>query len=142
MTIERLFNYNTVEQSLNRCPGGFYLNKSDLVCDCNILHEETVNAVKKDMISDELVMDIADFFSIFGDSTRIKILWALDKSEMCVCDIASLINMTKSAVSHQLRLLKTNNLVKSRKQGKEVFYSLADNHIREIFETAIEHLTE
>lgn len=118
------------------------MNKSDLVCDCNILHEETVNAVKKDMISDELVMDIADFFSIFGDSTRIKILWALDKSEMCVCDIASLINMTKSAVSHQLRVLKTNNLVKSRKHGKEVFYSLSDNHIREIFETAIEHLTE
>ncbi|MGN0526806.1 MAG: ArsR/SmtB family transcription factor [Acutalibacteraceae bacterium] len=118
------------------------MSKSEFTCDCNILHEETVNAVKRDMINDEFVMDIADFFSIFGDSTRIKILWALDKSEMCVCDIAALINMTKSAVSHQLRVLKTNNLVKSRKQGKEVFYTLSDNHIKEIFEKAIEHLTE
>ncbi|MBO5065782.1 MAG: helix-turn-helix transcriptional regulator [Clostridia bacterium] len=94
------------------------------------------------MPSDEDVADVSDFFRIFADSTRVKILWGLDKSELCVCDIAVLLGMTKSAVSHQLRVLKDAGLVKNRREGKVVFYSLADNHIKDIFEKAVEHLYE
>ncbi len=118
------------------------MGKSENFCDCEVLHEETVAEVRKSMADDETVADISDFFRIFGDSTRIKILWALDKSELCVCDIAALISMTKSAVSHQLRVLKDARLVKSRRDGKVVFYSLADAHVKDIFEKAVEHLDE
>ncbi len=111
-------------------------------CDCDVLHENTVDMVKKTMPSDEDVADISDFFRIFADSTRVKILWALDKSALCVCDIAVLLGMTKSAVSHQLRVLKDAGLVKNRREGKVVFYSLADEHIKDIFEKAVEHLYE
>lgn len=90
----------------------------------------------------ELLSDLSDFFKVIGDGTRIKILWALDENEMCVCDLANLLNMTKSAVSHQLRALRDNNLVKFRKSGKEVFYSLADNHVKEIFEQGMIHIKE
>ena len=82
------------------------MGKSESFCDCEVLHEEVVTEVKKSMADDETVADISDFFRILGDSTRIKILWALDKSELCVCDIAALISMTKSAVSHQLKVLR------------------------------------
>lgn len=118
------------------------MGKSVMCCDCGIIHGETVENVKKEMFPDEAFSDISDFFRIFADSTRIKILWALDKSEMCVCDIASLLCMTKSAVSHQLKVLKDNNLVKSRREGKVVFYSLSDDHVRDIFEKAVEHINE
>ncbi len=111
-------------------------------CDCDVLHENTVGIVKNTMPSDEDVADISDFFRIFADSTRVKILWALDKSELCVCDIAVLLGMTKSAVSHQLRVLKDAGLVKNRREGKVIFYSLADEHIKDIFEKAVEHLYE
>ncbi len=118
------------------------MNKKETMCDCNVLHTETVEKVKSEMPGDEAVADLSDFFRILGDSTRVKILWALDKSELCVCDIAALIGMTKSAVSHQLNSLKTAKLVKSRREGKIVFYSLQDNHVRQIFEKAVEHLYE
>jgi ArsR family transcriptional regulator len=118
------------------------MGKSEKFCDCEVLHEEVVEEVKKSMADDETIADISDFFRIFGDSTRIKILWALDKSELCVCDIAALISMTKSAVSHQLRVLKDARLVKSRREGKVIFYSLADAHVKDIFEKAVEHLGE
>ncbi len=118
------------------------MGKSENFCDCEVLHEETVEKVKKSMADDETVADISDFFRIFGDSTRIKILWALDKSELCVCDIAALISMTKSAVSHQLKVLRDARLVKSRREGKVIFYSLADDHVKDIFEKAVEHLDE
>ena len=118
------------------------MGKSENFCDCEVLHEEVVTEVKKSMADDETVADISDFFRIFGDSTRIKILWALDKSELCVCDIAALISMTKSAVSHQLKVLRDARLVKSRREGKVVFYSLADDHVKDIFEKAVEHLDE
>lgn len=118
------------------------MGKSESFCDCEVLHEEIVAEVKKSMADDETVADISDFFRIFGDSTRIKILWALDKSELCVCDIAALISMTKSAVSHQLKVLRDARLVKSRREGKVVFYSLADDHVKDIFEKAVEHLDE
>lgn len=118
------------------------MGKSESFCDCEVLHEEVVTEVKKSMADDETVADISDFFRIFGDSTRIKILWALDKSELCVCDIAALISMTKSAVSHQLKVLRDARLVKSRREGKVIFYSLADDHVKDIFEKAVEHLDE
>ena len=84
--------------------------------------------------------DVAELFKVFGDSTRTKILTALFESEMCVCDIGKLLNMTKSAISHQLRILRQNKLVKARKSGKEVFYSLADNHVKVIFKMAVDHV--
>ena len=118
------------------------MGKSENFCDCEVLHEEVVTEVKKSMADDETVADISDFFRIFGDSTRIKILWALDKSELCVCDIAALISMTKSAVSHQLKVLRDARLVKSRREGKVIFYSLADDHVKDIFEKAVEHIDE
>ena len=118
------------------------MNKKSVCCDCGVLHGDAVEKVRKIMPQDEAISDISDLFRVLGDSTRIKILWALDKSELCVCDIASLICMTKSAVSHQLRVLKDNNLVKNRREGKVIYYSLADSHVQDIFEKAVEHINE
>ncbi|NLP13064.1 MAG: helix-turn-helix transcriptional regulator [Clostridium sp.] len=111
-------------------------------CDCNIIHEDVVNMVRKNMPKEEYLYDLAELFKVFGDTTRIKILYALFASEMCVCDIASLINMTQSAVSHQLRVLKQARLVKYRKEGKIVYYSLDDEHIKHIFDQGLMHITE
>lgn len=94
------------------------------------------------MPSEDVVYDVAELFKVFGDSTRTNILITLFESEMCVCDIGELLGMTKSAISHQLRILRQSKLVKARKSGKEVFYSLADDHVVKIFEMAIEHITE
>ncbi|MBN2877791.1 MAG: winged helix-turn-helix transcriptional regulator [Bacilli bacterium] len=94
------------------------------------------------MPQDEKLFDLAEFFKVFGDSTRIRILWALEDREMCVCDIAYLLNMTQSAISHQLRSLKQVNLVKNRREGKVVYYSLKDEHIKHIFDIGMEHITE
>jgi len=103
-------------------------------CDCNFIHDEIVGKVKNKMPEDEKLYDLADLFKVFGDSTRIKILWALDKSELCVCDLSALLGMTKSAISHQLKSLRESKLVKFRKSGKIVFYSLDDSHIKDILE--------
>lgn len=111
-------------------------------CDCTVIHEEIVNMVKVKMPEEESLYDLAELFKVFGDSTRIKILWALAESEMCVCDIASLLNMTQSAISHQLRLLKQARLVKNRKDGKVVYYSLDDAHVKQIFEQGLDHINE
>ena len=94
------------------------------------------------MPPEETLCDLSELFKIFGDSTRIKILYVLFESEMCVCDIAQLLNMTQSAISHQLRLLKQSKLVKNRREGKTVFYSLADGHVRTIINQGMEHVTE
>ena len=118
------------------------MKKEEILCDCEVIHEEIVNHVKKKMPAHEELYRLSDFFKVFGDSTRINIMWALDEHEMCVCDLAVLLNMTKSAISHQLRLLKQSNLVKFRREGKVVFYSLADDHIKEIFEKGLEHIRE
>lgn len=118
------------------------MGKSELLCDCEVIHEEVVALVEKSMPESGEVASLADFFKVFGDSTRIRVLWALDRAEMCVCDIAVLLNMTKSAISHQLRVLRENKLVKSRRDGKVVYYSLADAHVKMIFEKAVEHLKE
>jgi len=111
-------------------------------CDCDMIHEDVVNEVRAKMPQEETLYDLAELFKVFGDSTRIKILWALDESEMCVCDIAVLLNMTQSAISHQLRVLKQANLVRSRREGKVVYYSLNDDHVKQIFDQGLSHINE
>ena len=115
--------------------------KSDS-CHCNFIHEDIVDSVKKNMPKDEILYDLAELFKVFGDTTRVKILYALFENEMCVCDISKLLNMTQSAISHQLRVLKQSRLVKFRKDGKVVYYSLDDNHIQRIFNEGLEHIKE
>ena len=111
-------------------------------CDITIIHEDVVNRVKENMPQEEILYDLAELFKVFGDSTRVKILWALDESEMCVCDIAASLDMTQSAISHQLRILKQAKLVKSRREGKSVYYSLDDDHVRTIFDQGLVHIKE
>ena len=111
-------------------------------CEFILAHEDIVEKVTRDMPDDEILYDLAELFKIFGDSTRIKILYVLFESEMCVCDIAQLLNMTQSAISHQLRALKQSKLVKYRREGKTVFYSLADGHVRTIIDQGMEHVAE
>ena len=105
-------------------------------------HEDVIAKVNEKMPDDETLYDLADLFRIFADSTRIKILYVLFESEMCVYDIAQLLNMTQSAISHQLRALKNARLVKSRREGKTVFYSLADDHVKTIIDQGLEHVRE
>lgn len=111
-------------------------------CDCTMIHEEIVSFVKDKMPLEENLYDLAELFKVFGDTTRIKILWALAEAEMCVCDIAVLLNMTQSAISHQLRVLKQARLVKNRKDGKVVYYSLDDAHVKQIFDQGLIHINE
>ena len=111
-------------------------------CDCEVIHEEIVNRVRSIFPPEETLYDLAELYKVFGDSTRIKILWALDESEMCVCDIAFLLNMTQSAISHQLRVLKQAHLVKNRREGKIIFYSLDDEHVRQILDQGLVHINE
>ncbi len=111
-------------------------------CEYMHVHEDIVHKVNEQMPDEEILYDLAELFKIFGDSTRIKILYALFESEMCVCDIAQLLNMTQSAISHQLRSLKQSKLVKYRREGKTVFYSLADAHVRTIINQGLEHVEE
>lgn len=118
-------------------------DERDVEC-CGFLcvHEQTVEQVLSEMPSDEHLYDLAELFKVFGDSTRIKILYALFEAELCVCDIAQLLGLTQSAVSHQLRVLKGSRLVKPRRDGKTVFYSLADDHVRKIIAQGMEHVNE
>lgn len=113
-----------------------------LTCDCTVIHEDAVNQVRDKMPDEENLYDLAELFKVFGDSTRIKILCALVESDLCVCDIAALFNMTQSAISHQLRVLKQASLVKYRKEGKIVYYSLADDHVKQIFDQGLTHINE
>ncbi len=110
------------------------------ICDCNVIHEAIVNQTKEKMLDNDFINQISLFFKILGDNTRVKILFALDNNEMCVCDIANVLNMTKSSISHQLSFLKQNNIVKCNRVGKEVYYSLDDEHVKEVFEVAISHI--
>lgn len=111
-------------------------------CCQTLIHEDIVKKVQLKMPEEDNLYDLAELFKVFGDSTRIRIIWALFESEMCVCDIAYLLNMTQSAISHQLRVLKAARLVKYRRSGKTVYYSLDDSHIKQIFEMGIEHIIE
>jgi ArsR family transcriptional regulator len=114
--------------------------KNEFICDCNIIHQEAVDNTKKQMVDENILNKLAEFFKILGDTTRVKILFALDKNEMCVCDIANVLNMTKSSISHQLGTLRRSGIVKCRKVGKEVFYTLDDAHVKEVFEVGMEHI--
>ena len=111
-------------------------------CQEALVHSEAVNRVRGQLPPDEQLYDLADLFKIFGDSTRVKILYALLDTELCVCDIAKLMEVTQSAVSHQLRVLKNSKLVKFRREGKTVYYSLADDHVIHILAQGMEHILE
>ncbi len=116
--------------------------KNRMECDCDVIHNDLVENAKKMMLDDDTLFSVADFFKVMSDSTRVKILNLLELGELCVCDIAFILNMTKSAVSHQLKNLKTVNLIVGRKHGKEVWYSLADDHVKKVFDISLEHLKE
>ena len=109
-------------------------------CSCNVIHKDTVIKVKEKLPKEETLYDLAELFKVFGDSTRIKILCALFESEMCVCDLAALLEMTQSAISHQLRVLRQAHLVNYRKEGKVVYYSLDDDHIKMLYEQGLVHV--
>ena len=111
-------------------------------CDFIHAHEDIIARVQQTIPSEDTLYDLAELFRIFGDSTRIRILYVLFEAEMCVCDIAQLLGMTQSAISHQLRSLKNARLVKARRDGKTVFYSLADDHVKTILDQGIEHVCE
>ena len=113
-----------------------------LCCEETQVHETAVELVRSRLPQDEVLYDLAELFKIFGDSTRIKILYALLESELCVCDIASLMDVSQSAVSHQLRVLKASKLVKFRREGKTLYYSLADEHVFRILSQGMEHILE
>ena len=111
-------------------------------CNVNIIHEDIVVRVKDKLPAEETLYDLAELFKVFGDTTRIKIICALFESEMCVCDLSCLLNMTQSAISHQLRVLKSARLVKFRREGKVVYYSLDDEHIKHIYDAGLNHVSE
>lgn len=119
------------------------MDKTEIEC-CAVtcVHNDTVQKVLEKMPEEGILKDLADFYKVFGDATRIKILCVLLESEMCVCDLAEILGMTQSAISHQLRVLKQMKLVKNRREGKTIFYSLADGHIQSIINQGIEHITE
>ena len=112
------------------------------VCDSYEVHENLLKIVNEKMPEETELYDLAELFKVFGDSTRMRILFVLFEAEVCVCDLAEALNMTQSAISHQLRILKQNKLVKSRREGKSVFYSLADDHVRTIVDQGREHIEE
>ena len=111
-------------------------------CNCTIIHDDIVMKVKDNLPEEEQLYDLAEFFKVFGDTTRIKIICALFESEMCVCDLANVLKMTQSAISHQLRILKQARLVKYRRDGKVIYYSLDDDHIKGIFDQGLHHINE
>lgn len=115
---------------------------NDEKCEVTLIHEDNVKKAINKLPDDELIADLSDMFKIFGDQTRVKILMALESGEMCVCDIAAVMDMSQSAISHQLRVLKQSNIVKTRREGKVVYYSISDDHVKEIFDMAMVHVQE
>jgi ArsR family transcriptional regulator len=116
--------------------------KDELCCEATEVHNELLKIVNDTMPDETELYDLAELFKVFGDSTRIRILFVLFEAEVCVCDLAAALHMTQSAISHQLRILKQNKLVKNRREGKSVFYSLADDHVRTIIAQGREHIEE
>lgn len=114
--------------------------EKELVCDCNVIHKDVVDKALMNRPEDKELERLSLLFKILGDLTRIKIIWTLDNCEMCVCDIANVLNMTKSSISHQLAILRNSGIVNYRKVGKEVYYMLDDEHIRKLYEIGIEHI--
>lgn len=133
------FCYNIIEQSFNKEVKQMEKNYS---CDCEVIHEETVNEVRSQLLSKDEYIGLASLYKLFGDATRMQLLHALSQREMCVCDLAVLLGVTKSAVSHQLKALRLSNLVKFRRDGQIVYYSLADDHVKLIIEMGLEHINE
>ena len=116
------------------------MEKKELMCDCNIIHQNAVNIALKNKPKEKELENLTTLFKILGDSTRTKILWILDHHEMCVCDIANVLNMTKSSISHQLAILREAGIVRFRRSGKEVYYTLDDEHISHLYEIGLEHI--
>ena len=110
------------------------------LCSCNVMHKNLIDKIKRTMPSEEVLYDLADFFKVFGDTTRVRIICVLLKEEMCVCDISMLLGMSQSAISHQLRILRQARIVKFRKEGRAVYYSLDDEHVKNIFEQGFIHI--
>ena len=123
-------------------PGDRMEERKDEVCDGFEVHEDLLKIVNETLPEETELYDLAELFKVFGDSTRIRILFVLFEAEVCVCDLAKVLNMTQSAISHQLRILKQNKLVKSRREGKSIFYSLADDHVRTIINQGRDHIEE
>lgn len=115
------------------------MTKNNFVCDCDIIHEEVVAAALSKMPSDEILDGLAQFYKVLGNVTRTKICFALSYHEMCVCDLANVLSMSKSSVSHQLRILREYHIVRARQVGKEVYYKLDDNHVRRAFNLGLRH---
>ena len=115
---------------------------NDEKCEVTLIHEDNVKKAINELPDDELIADLSDMFKIFGDQTRVKILMALESGELCVCDIAAVMDMSQSAISHQLRVLKQSNIVKTRREGKVAYYSISDDHVKEIFDIAMVHVQE
>ena len=111
-----------------------------LACDFMYVHDEIVQKVRQEMPDEDVLFDLNELFKVFGDSTRARIICALTVSELCVCDLSCLLNMSQSAISHQLRILKHARMVKNRRAGKVVYYALTDDHIKTLFEIAFEHI--
>lgn len=113
--------------------------KLERICEINLINVEKINSIKKNLIHDKKIEELSQIFKTLGDSTRLKIIYALSKSELCVCDIAEVINMSQSATSHQLRILRNMRLVKYKKKGKSAIYSLDDEHVLELFNQGLQH---
>ena len=118
------------------------LDKEPVCCETVEVHEDLLRIVEQTMPEETELYDLAELFKVFGDSTRIRILFVLSSAEVCVCDLARVLNMTQSAISHQLRILKQNKFVKSRREGKSIFYSLADGHVSTIIAQGRDHIEE
>lgn len=134
---------------MNECSNVYILKGEDLLaindvecCETFQTHKELLKVVSEKMPDEDKLYDLAELFKVFGDSTRIRILYVLFEAEVCVCDLAETLSMTQSAISHQLKILKQSKLVKSRREGKSVFYSLADGHVRTIIAQGREHIGE
>ncbi len=116
------------------------MSRNEFICDCNIIHQESVEIAKKKMPLENTFLKLVDFFKILGDTTRLKILFALDQHEMCVCDLANTLSMSKSSVSHQLSTLRRSGIVRCRKAGKEVYYTLENQYVEQVFEIGLEYI--
>ena len=114
--------------------------EEEILCDCDIIHNKAVNTALNNQVAEANLTELSELFKMLGDLTRIKIIWSLDNRELCVCDIAKVLNMTKSAISHQLAILRHAGIVKYRRDGKEVYYTLDDEHIPKLYEIGLEHI--
>jgi DNA-binding transcriptional ArsR family regulator len=132
----------TICNNIKKGTGERMEERKDEICEGCEVHEDLLKIVNETLPEETELYDLAELFKVFGDSTRIRILFVLFEAEVCVCDLAKVLNMTQSAISHQLRILKQNKLVKNRREGKSIFYSLADDHVRTIINQGRDHIEE